>query len=148
MKDSEAYLALSVADAERWKASAAAAQQMIDSINTELDAAHNAVQALDIQKQENLSLKERIDRLRFELDGLRAAKSSSSHGGSQGGTIASTLAQELQSDLQEQHEEDPDLELQTVVGTDQDDGVETIVTRQVLFTFIASNHGVTLICDF
>ena len=121
---------------------------MIDSINTELDAARNAVQALDTQKQENLSLKERIDRLRFELDGLRAAKSSSTHGGSQGGTITSTLAEELKGDLEEHHEEDPESELQTVVGTDHDDTVETFVTRQVLCIFIASTHDVTLICDF
>src|SRR5260221_12064502 len=48
---------------------------MIVSLNTELDADRNAIQALETQKQENHSLKETIDLLRLELDQLRGVKS-------------------------------------------------------------------------
>ncbi|KAF8329149.1 uncharacterized protein EI90DRAFT_3017385 [Cantharellus anzutake] len=136
MKDSEAYLAHTIADAEKWKNSAEVAQQMIASLTAELEAVRNAAQALDAQKQENISLKETIDRLRLDLDELRNAKSASSNGISRNGTISGSLALEM-SGLhpgQDGEEGDPSSEDGTVVGHEYgDEGVvQTVVTRKKL----------------
>ncbi|KAF8342619.1 uncharacterized protein EI90DRAFT_3011139 [Cantharellus anzutake] len=133
MKDSEAYLAHTIADAEKWKNSAEVAQQMIASLTAELEAVRNAAQALDAQKQENISLKETIDRLRLDLDELRNAKSASSGGISRSGTISGSLALEM-SGLHHGEEGDPSSEDGTVVGHEYgDEGVvQTVVTREKL----------------
>src|SRR5258705_10959762 len=106
---------------------------MIVSLNMELDAARNAVQALETQKQENHSLKETIDLLRFQLDQLRGVKST--HGGSPDGTITHSLADELRKGFEGQNGgDDPDLGLVETGQGDESSTVQTVVTRQVPYT--------------
>ena len=109
---------------------------MIASLNVELDAARTAVQALETQKQENHSLKETIDRLRFQLDQLRGVKFGlSTHGSSPDGTITHSLAEELRKGFEGQSgEDDPDLGLVETGQGVESSAIQTVVTRQVPYT--------------
>lgn len=104
----------------------------------ELEVAREAQHNLDSQKQENLLLKETIDRLRFDLDEMRttaqaASSSRASLPGSNVGTMSRDLAHELQGHLRDVNTEDEETEAgddsdgQTTEGEDY---VETIVTRR------------------
>jgi hypothetical protein len=122
--------------AQQWKASAAAAHQAIDTLSTALEAARTAVSLLDGHKQENLSLKETIDRLRFELDELRtAAAGHTSSTLNRGGPSANNLEEEMGSQFlsDQDDQDDSESEADTAVGSEQgdnDDYVETVITRR------------------
>lgn len=102
----------------------------------ELEVAREAQHNLDSQKQENLLLKETIDRLRFDLDEMRttAAAASSSRAslpGSNTGTMTRDLAHELQDHLHDvgPNEEGSDNDSEGE-STEGEDYVETIITRR------------------
>lgn len=105
---------------------------------SELEVAREAQHSLDSQKQENLLLKETIDRLRFDLDEMRttaqaAGSSRISLPGSHPGTMTRDLAHELQDHLQDtgtgeaEATEDDESDGETTEGEDY---VETIITRR------------------
>lgn len=112
--------------------SADAAHGTIDSLSAELEVARSAVMSLDGHKQENLSMKETIDRLRFQLDELRNASAGNSTG-FRNGSVSNNLADELRL-FEEQDDQDDTLsEADTAVEseqTDEDDYVETVITRR------------------
>lgn len=107
----------------------------IKRIESDLLIARKAESVLETQKQENLQLKETIDRMRFDLDEARAAASSAnkgSHGrsstniSSAAGTMSRNLGDEINRRLLKAEvvdEEPPESE-------DGDSIVETIVTTQ------------------
>lgn len=106
----------------------------IKRIESDLVIARRAESVLETQKQENLQLKETIDRMRFDLDEARAAVATAnkgSHGrngtiSSAGGTLSRNLGDEINRRLlnaevvSEEHEE----------SEEGDSIVETIVTTQ------------------
>jgi hypothetical protein len=106
----------------------------IEALRDDLEAASQYQKDLDEQKQENLMLKETIDRLRFDLDDMRQSTAATSGPNSVHGTLSKTLASELKlrlddEDQKEQIEDDA----RTVVdeADDQDEDaeyVETVIT--------------------
>lgn len=86
---------------------------------------------MERQKHENLSLKETIDRLRFEIDELRnsRAEGTGSTGVSRAGTLAPSLAAEMQQTLL-QHA-GPSGE-ESGGSTGEGEYVETIITRRMV----------------
>lgn len=99
----------------------------------ELEAARMVVSLLDGHKQENLSLKETIDRLRFELDELRtAAAGQTSSVLSRSGPATYNLAEEMGTQLLNDQADDVESEADTAIGSEQgdDDYVETVITRR------------------
>jgi hypothetical protein len=109
--------------------------QQIRNLEEELALAQKTQAALDEQKQENMALKEVIDRMRFEMDEMRVAAASglgSSGGASAKNTISKSLGAEMMKMLekeeesakvveQEEEEEDED--------TEGEDVIQTIITR-------------------
>jgi hypothetical protein len=88
-----------------------------------LSVARQAESHLEVQKQENLQLKETIDRMRFELDEAKTTAQGHSRGvtGSSGApTLSRNLGAEISRRLVEAEEKEEE----------EDSYVETVVTRQ------------------
>nr|XP_019005016.1 uncharacterized protein I203_01860 [Kwoniella mangroviensis CBS 8507]OCF68477.1 hypothetical protein I203_01860 [Kwoniella mangroviensis CBS 8507] len=119
------------ADEEKFNREVQALESEVKRLESDLSVARQAESHLDVQKQENLALKETIDRMRFDLDEARAqaanAAGSSGHrvqasGSSAGGTLSRNLGDELSRrllDAQKLEEE-----------SDEGEVVETVVTTQ------------------
>lgn len=98
----------------------------VKRLETEVTVARKAESILEIQKQENLQLKETIDRMRFDLDEARAVAASGkpthtrgSTAGSAGGTMSRNLGDEINRRLLDAQavEEEEDTFVETVVTT-------------------------------
>lgn len=117
-------------------------QHQVKVLEDELAAAHQAQQALDQQKHENMGLKETIERMRFEMDEMRQAAVSghaSSGPASVKASISRSLGAELASKMKEVDWESNDEELVTDERqeaeatesdeTESEDVIQTIITR-------------------
>ena len=125
-------------------------------LQDELAAAQKTQAALEEQKQENMMLKEVIDRMRFELEEMRAASNSgltANGGASARGTISKSLGAELLKKLEngiwdgeERHEVEVQQEEDSEGGdTEGEDIVQTIITRtkRVSVLFVVSDAFLT-----
>ena len=122
-------------------------EERIVLLEQELALAQQAQASLDEQKQENLMLKETIDRMRFDMDELRAtltsnAPGSGSGGSSAPGSVSRSLGAELLSKMKNDNgwiDKDEADEAATLKelgienpdeDTDDEDIVQTIITRK------------------
>ena len=74
-------------------------EERISVLENELSVAQQAHAQLDEQKQENLMLKETIDRMRFDMDEMRNNAASSAAQGSGQSSAANTLSKSLGAEL-------------------------------------------------
>ncbi|OXG46619.1 hypothetical protein C355_05420 [Cryptococcus neoformans Th84] len=120
------------ADEEKLTQEIQALEDEIKRLEADLSRARQAESHLQVQKQENLALRETIDRMRFDLDEARAAAALAGGGAgrgigsatasSAGGTISRNLGDELGRRL---------MAVERVEEEEMEDGfVETIVTTQ------------------
>lgn len=119
------------------------------SLEEELEVAQQAHEQLDEQKQENLLLKETIDRMRFDMDEMRSGLGNGggpgSAGGSKQGSVSKSLGAELLGKMgrggwgmdgdEEEEEEEVEVELADVSvddgeETEGEDVIQTIITRK------------------
>ncbi|KAF8910537.1 hypothetical protein CPB84DRAFT_1763906 [Gymnopilus junonius] len=124
-------------------------EERIVQLEMELNLALEAHRHLDEQKQENMLLKETIDRMRFDMDEMRNSMSSSTAGGASGqssaaNTVSKSLGAELAGkmtwDLEEQSERSGYVSEETTVieeeetevegDEEEEDVVQTIITRK------------------
>ncbi|KDN50628.1 hypothetical protein RSAG8_01126, partial [Rhizoctonia solani AG-8 WAC10335] len=126
-------------ESQKWAREREELEKSIEVLEVELTATRHAAHELDEQKQENLMLKETIDRLRFDLDALRAGMTSNVGGQNQGqGTLRRSLANEIKDGFErrereerEKEEEEEEAESEVVVhdGEGSEDGyIETTIT--------------------
>ncbi|GAA5922288.1 uncharacterized protein JCM15063_003247 [Sporobolomyces koalae] len=118
-------------------------QQGINKLEEDLEVARKAQDALDEQKQENLVLKETIDRLRFDLDEMRAANRKSgflepgataisgSPGKSLGGSLSRSLGKELGTQLETEEDGESSEEEETEIGEEGEDEIIVTTHRQI-----------------
>ncbi|GAA5879161.1 hypothetical protein JCM8547_001601 [Rhodosporidiobolus lusitaniae] len=116
-------------------------QQTINKLEEDLGVARRAEDSLDDQKQENLLLKETIDKLRFEIDEMRSAARKSQfldHGvgpGSPAKSLAESLSKSLGREIanhmaaQEESDEESEGESTEGEGEDVDDIIVTTHRR-------------------
>ncbi|GAA5821042.1 hypothetical protein JCM10212_006521 [Sporobolomyces blumeae] len=117
-------------------------QQAINKLEEDLEVARQAQDTLDDQKQENLLLKETIDRLRFDLDEMRLANRKSgfldpsatgfpdSPGRSLGASISRSLGKEIATQMVDTEESDSEDDGdETEQGDDVDDIIVTTHRR-------------------
>ncbi|KAL0067787.1 hypothetical protein AAF712_005227 [Marasmius tenuissimus] len=122
----------------------------ITQLEDQLEEALTAHRELEEQKQENMMLKETIDRMRYDMDELRNSLASGLNGGGGGGsgassrnnTISKSLGAELakvaqdgdDSGSEEEGHESEEAGSETVVeeidGSDEEDVVQTIIRRR------------------
>lgn len=139
-------------EAQRWEILRQNFEAQITALHEELDNAQQTTAALDEQKQENLLLKETIDRMRFEMDEMRtnasATGAASGGSGSVRGSVSKSLGAELLSkmkqlgdegwgvDDEEQDDEGQSGDMEEVSelldeedDTESEDVIQTIITR-------------------
>jgi hypothetical protein len=122
-------------------------EERIVLLEQDLTFAQQAQASLDEQKQENLMLKETIDRMRFDMDELRAGLASNASGVGSGtssapSSVSRSLGAELLSKLTDgggwidEDDEGDSMETLRVLGienqdddTEDEDIVQTIITR-------------------
>ncbi|KAH9928364.1 uncharacterized protein B0H18DRAFT_1000973 [Fomitopsis serialis] len=135
-------------EAVKWLREQANYEERIAFLESDIAVAQQAQVQLEDQKQENMMLKETIDRMRFDMDEMRSSASSVSNQGGSGtasarGSVSRSLGAELLSRMQEgkwemenPNEQSDDEASETVVSpsaedndTEDEDVVETIITR-------------------
>ena len=133
-------------EAQKWLREQANYEERIAILEGELSIAQQAQAQLDEQKQENMMLKETIDRMRFDMDELRNSAHSLDKGGGSGtasahGSVSKSLGAELLSkmkdgkwemDDEEVEDEQSSVELEGTPeedDTESEDYVQTIITR-------------------
>ena len=135
----------------KWQKEHDTYEERLGALQAELNLALQAHTQLDEQKQENLLLKETIDRMRYEMDEMRSATTSNGLGGGSGGsstmnTLSKTLGAELMGKMKwgmEDEDEDNRDELisdistaveteedERTEGEDEEDVIQTIITRK------------------
>ncbi|PVF95565.1 hypothetical protein CPB86DRAFT_776198 [Serendipita vermifera] len=147
LRELEHLLMTTEHEVEKARADAEMTEEQIKQLQTELAKANQVHADYLAQKQENVILKETIDRLRFDLDDLRSAhaaessKGGSSAPGSAMASLSRTLGSELLRRLNPHEEEGGDeSDSETTVdetveekvqNTDGDEAViQTIITRK------------------
>jgi hypothetical protein len=120
-------------------------ENRIVALENELAIAQQAHAQLDEQKQENLLLKETIDRMRFDMDEMRS-NAVAATGGSGQSSAANTMSKSLGAELlgkikggwgmqdeeEDAKEEDGDVptEVEEDEETESEDVIQTIITRK------------------
>ncbi|KAG6901448.1 hypothetical protein C0995_011782 [Termitomyces sp. Mi166 len=129
----------------KWAKEHESYESRILQLEDELSIAHQAHVQLDEQKQENLLLKETIDRMRFDMDEMRH-NIVVSHGQGSNGSAPSTVSRSLGAELagkmggwvmeeEEEHEVegqvllDESVEAEEGEETEGEDVIQTIITR-------------------
>ncbi|CAE7218772.1 unnamed protein product [Rhizoctonia solani] len=139
IKDFDDRGLLHEAEVQKWTREREELEKSIEGLERELTTTRHASHELDEQKQENLMLKETIDRLRFDLDALRAGMTSNVGGQNQApGILSRSLANEIREGFErrereererEQAEEDADAEVIVEDAEGSEDGyIETTIT--------------------
>ena len=117
----------------------------IAHLETELSIAQQAHAQLDEQKQENLILKETIDRMRFDMDEMRNSAASTAIGGSGQSSVVNTISKSLGAELmgkmkggwgmesgeeEEEADEGVSVDVEKEEDTEGEDVIQTIITRK------------------
>ncbi|ORX33969.1 hypothetical protein BD324DRAFT_643657 [Kockovaella imperatae] len=119
------------ADEAKYTGEIQSLEMEVKRMQSDLESARRAESVLEVQKQENLQLKETIDRMRFDLDEARAAAANALRVGGHAkiGTSSSgapTLSRNLGDEINRRLADG----LVTAEQEDEDEVVETVVTRR------------------
>ena len=141
LKDLQDAATLHVLEARKWTPELELYERQIITLEGDLAIAQQAHVQLDEQRQENLMLKETIDRMRFEMDEMRNNASglgggAGSRGSSQKGSLNKSLGAELlgkmgphwgmEDEGGDGEEFEPDER-----DTEGEDTIRTIITRRM-----------------
>ncbi|KAG1750268.1 hypothetical protein EDB19DRAFT_1679420 [Suillus lakei] len=144
IKDYQDAAALQSLEAVKWTKEASSYEDRLAHLEEELAIAQQAHAQLDEQKQENLMLKETIDRMRFDMDEMRNAATNAAAGSghsSAANTMSKSLGAELMGKMGESWDDEDDgveeegdsSELELDMGEDteeEEDVIQTIITRK------------------
>lgn len=172
IKDFQDAAALQNIEGTKWAREQTNYEERIAYLENELIVAQQAQVQLDEQKQENMMLKETIDRMRFDMDEMRnsAASAHLTLGGSGNssapGSVSKSLGAELLSKMKDnkwgmdEDDEDEDevsrelAALQEAAEEDDTDGedvIQTIITRTKRVSLkclcLRGRHVFNVICD-
>ena len=157
LKDLQDAATLHALEAQKWTPELESYERRIIALEGDLSIAQQAHAQLDEQRQDNLMLKETIDRMRFEMDEMRNNASglgsgAGSRGSSQKGSLSKSLGAELLSKMGPQwgmEDEGSDVEEfePDERDTEAEDVIQTIITRKMrvclssLSLTCANTHG-------
>jgi hypothetical protein len=142
IKDSQDVAALQSLEAVKWAKEASSYEDRLAHLEEELSVAQLAHAQLDVQKQENMMLKETIDRMRFDMDEMRNAATNAAAGSgpsSAANSISKSLGAELmgkmgggwEDDAIEDKGDSGELDMDENEDTeDEEDVIQTIITRK------------------
>lgn len=130
------------AETQKWVREQGSYEERLAGLEEELALAQHVAGQLDDQKQENLMLKETIDRLRFEMDELRVStRAGAEKSVSRQASVSRSLGAEIARGMKEaKWDSDEENEEESVGGetaideddddTESEDVVQTIITRK------------------
>ncbi|KAH9945143.1 uncharacterized protein BXZ73DRAFT_38211 [Epithele typhae] len=162
IKDLQEAAHIQGVEAQKWMREQATYEERIQLLESDLAIALQAQAQLDEQKNENMLLKETIDRMRFDMDELRNMAHSDKGGGSgtasAHGSVSKSLGMELLNKMKdgkwELEEEDTDSEPSIEIegtpeedDTESEDFVQTIITRTKRKVASRAKHIETLKID-
>ncbi|TDL25535.1 hypothetical protein BD410DRAFT_813313 [Rickenella mellea] len=149
LKDHQDQISLHNLELTKWRQAHEQLEAHLATVEAQLTIAREAQVQLEEQKQENLMLKETIDRMRFDMDELRtkAEGAAMSTGGSSAGTsIQGSISKSLGEELMRMNkgrwvgneedegvvEDDDDTPADETEGqdTEGEDVIQTIITRK------------------
>jgi len=149
IKDHQDVAALQSIENSKWFKEHDAYEERVGFLEAELAVAQQAQASLDEQKQENLMLKETIDRMRFDMDELRngltnnaANNAASSAPNSVSKSLGAELLSKMRNDGGWLDDDDDDEEANTSLNsldigvedhdddTEGEDVIQTIITRK------------------
>ncbi|KAI6025457.1 hypothetical protein EDC04DRAFT_241236 [Pisolithus marmoratus] len=144
LKDLQDISSLQTLESQKWAREHDSYESRIAALEAELELAQQAHAQLEEQKQENLMLKETIDRMRFEMDEMRSLHGSSgvgAGGGSQGGSHPGSVSKSLGAELlgkmgphwgmdEDDGSGDEGLEEGEDTEGEEEDVIERIITRK------------------
>ncbi|OAX32911.1 hypothetical protein K503DRAFT_869881 [Rhizopogon vinicolor AM-OR11-026] len=145
IKDCQDAAVLHSLEGIKWAKEASSYEDRLAHLEEELSIAQQAHAQLDEQKQENLMLKETIDRMRFDMDEMRnAATNAAAASGpsSAANTVSKSLGAELMGQMggSWEHEDDGvetegdsgelDLDEDEDTEDEEEDVIQTIITRK------------------
>lgn len=144
LKDLQDASALQALETQKYLREHDTYEERLAQLESELSHAQQAHAQLDEQKQENLMLKETIDRMRYEMDEMRnlsvmgAGQGTGSGSGSARGSVSKSLGAELMGKIGpqwgmdgEEEEEGLDLDGEDQQDTEEEeDVIQTIITRK------------------
>ncbi|KAG9314940.1 hypothetical protein JVU11DRAFT_4048 [Chiua virens] len=143
LKDLRDAAALHALETQKYLREHDSYEERLAHLEAELSHAHQAHAQLDEQKQENLMLKETIDRMRFEMDEMRslsamgAGLGPGSGASSNRGSMSKSLGAELLGKMgtpwgMDEEEEEEDLDDEDLEDTEgeEEDVIQTIITRK------------------
>ncbi|KAJ3483586.1 hypothetical protein NLI96_g6211 [Meripilus lineatus] len=137
LKHAKENLDLQSLELQKWASIQVNYDAQLQSLQEELQAAQMTNAELDEQKQENLMLKETIDRMRYEMDEMRNNIAGVASGGtvSAKGSVSRTLGMELGNRLKDMEWEDRDDDervkelLEEESEEEDEDVIQTVITR-------------------
>ncbi|EGO24332.1 hypothetical protein SERLADRAFT_361453 [Serpula lacrymans var. lacrymans S7.9] len=151
IKDHQEAAALQVLEAHKYAKEHDNYEERIAHLENELEITQQAHAQLDEQKQENLMLKETIDRMRYDMDEMRNSATNATQGGSSAGSsAANSISKSLGAELlgkmgnsrwglkdegEETIEEGDSGEVEMdddddTEGEEEEDVIQTIITRK------------------
>jgi hypothetical protein len=147
LKDLRDAHVLTALEAGKWARERETYDERVAGLEQDLEKAAAAHSALEDQKQENMMLKETIDRLRFEMDELRTTAAAGGGGAGREGqssreaTMSRSLGAEMErmmGDKWEEEDSEDTAETETVVAVEEAEGsgsedeteIQTIITRK------------------
>ncbi|OCH85171.1 hypothetical protein OBBRIDRAFT_860400 [Obba rivulosa] len=143
IKDYQEAAALHSLEQQKWNREQANFEERIAFLEGELTMAQQAQAALDEQKQENLMLKETIDRMRFELDEMRTKNADHTLGRSGNSSTQATISKSLGAELLNKMgevswdaEQDEELEEGSSAEMDAEDEEDSTESEDVIQTII------------
>ena len=157
LKDLQDSAALQALEAQKYLREHDSYEERLSQLEAELLHAQQAHAQLDEQKQENLMLKETIDRMRFEMDEMRSlsavgiGQGTGSGSGSARGSVSKSLGAELMGKMgdqwgMEEEEDDEGLDLdgeeQQDTEGEEEDVIQTIITRKKRVRSLFSYHDI------
>lgn len=135
-RDSIEKISLHGDEIDKWQLQQEQLEKDIQSLEAQLTMAREAQAQLDEQKQENMLLKETIDRMRFDMDELRAKAQPEKMSATQRDSLSKTFGSELARmkgkwpSGDESEDEDETVVSDSGSGTENEDVVQTIITRR------------------
>lgn len=140
IKDHHDAAAMHALEAQKWGREQTAYDELVAKLEHDLAVSQEVYVELEHQKQENMYLKETIDRMRFDLDEMRSSATASTQptgSASARGSMTKSLAAEWHRNGVSDKPvptEDPDTTMDTEVpemdgDTDEEDYIQTIITK-------------------
>ena len=151
IKDFKEQVSLQELEISKWQEQRDRAEAYTFSLESQLTLAGESQRQLEEQKQENLLLKETIDRMRFDMDELRTKADSQFGGANNAAMSQASIGKNLGAELARALNEDTDIDTadeDTAVDESEAGDANDTESEDVIQTIITHKKRVSRTCIF